>query len=61
MFANLIIKLLSEAAVRSLILAGLKKLAERSEATWDDKFIGTVDDILNEWDDKAYPKSKKGE
>jgi hypothetical protein len=59
MFANLIIKVLSEAAVRAIILAGLKKLAEQSEATWDDDFVAAVDDILSVWDSSASVKGKQ--
>lgn len=50
MFANLVIKLLSEAAVRAIILAGLKKLAKQSDATWDDEFVQQIDDVLAVWD-----------
>lgn len=43
MFANLIVKLLSEAAVRAIILAGLKELAKRTPTPLDDEMLEFFD------------------
>ena len=46
MFASLIIKLLSETAVRAIILAGLKELAKRTPTPLDDEMLNFYDEHL---------------